>query len=139
MCVSIDLSSYRLMLLFDLPNLGRRNEETLIGSEAVDLHGVLSLLSEFEGVLSHASSTQLTSFFSSPPVFEISVFIVRRTLVVETVGHFVSDHHSDAAVVYRVVGVFVEERELQNARGKNNFIIGWMVIGIDGLGSHAPF
>src|SRR5258707_901714 len=52
------------------------------------------------------------------------------SLIVEAVREFVTDAEPDAPEVDGVVHIFVEERRLQNARRKNNFVIRPAVIGV---------
>ena len=81
-------------------------------------------------------------FFRSsarPPVVQIALRVVLRALIVEAVGHLMADHRADAAVVERVVGRGIEERRLQNARGKDDFVHVGIVVGVDGRRGHVPF
>ena len=54
-------------------------------------------------------------------------------------AHLVAYHTANAAIVGRVVGVGVEEGRLQDGGGEANLVGGGVVVGVDGLRSHAPF
>ena len=56
---------------------------------------------------------------SRPPVMQVAVGIVLTALVVEAVGHLVTNHHTDGTVVEGGVGLRIEERTLQDAGGKH--------------------
>ena len=99
--------------------------EDLDGVECVDEY--LSVLLEVGGIL------------LGPPVVEVAVLVVVAALVVETVGEFVSDDHSDGAVVGGIVSVELEERRLEDSCGEADFVGGGVVVGVDGLRRHLPF
>ena len=60
-------------------------------------------------------------------------------LIVEAVGHFVSDDHADGSIVASVVCFGIEEGRLQDAGREADFVGRWIVVGVDGLRSHEPF
>ncbi len=60
--------------------------------------------------------------FRCPPVAQVTFSIVLAALVVEAVGHFVTDNRTDTAVVYRIISIEVEERELQDGSREYDFI-----------------
>ena len=74
-----------------------------------------------------------------PPVVQVAVLVVVAALVIEAVGHFVSNHHTDGTIVESVVGIHVEEGFLQDTGGEADLVGGGIVVGVDGLRSHAPF
>ena len=96
---------------------------------------------KFVEVLYHLSGTLLEAFtvLCSPPVVQVSVLVVLAALIVESVGHFMSDDHTDGTIVGCVVSLGVEEGRLQDTCGETDFVGGRVVIGIDGLGRHQPF
>ena len=59
-------------------------------------------------------------------------------LVVEAVGHLMSDDHADGTIVECIVGIHVEEGFLEDTCGEADFVGGGVVVGVDGLRSHAP-
>ena len=68
---------------------------------------------------------ELAAVLVGPPVDQVAVAVVFGALIVEAVADLVSDHRADTAVVRGVVGMGVEERRLQNRRGKTiSFIPG---------------
>ena len=52
--------------------------------------------------------------------------------------HFMSDNGADPAVVHRVVGIGVEERRLQNARGEHDLVHVWVVVRVHRRRRHPP-
>ncbi len=73
-----------------------------------------------------------------PPVDQVAVAVIFGTLVVETVADLMADDRPDAAVVGGVVGLGVEERRLQDRRGKDDLVHSGVVVGVDGLRRHEP-
>ena len=73
-----------------------------------------------------------------PPIVHIPVFVEKASLVVETVGHLVRNHHSDGSVIHSVISIGIIERRLQYACREADFVGGRIVIGIDGLRTHSP-
>src|SRR4029077_4330196 len=76
--------------------------------------------------------------FGSPPVFQTSLRIELRTLIVEAVADLVPDHHADGAIVDRVHGSHIERRWLQNRCRKDDFVQQRRVICIRRWRCHAP-
>ena len=56
----------------------------------------------------------------SPPVFEISIAIKLRSLIIESVRDFVPNHNANATEIHSKCHVFTEEWWLQNARWKSD-------------------
>ena len=50
-----------------------------------------------------------------------------------------ADYHADAAIVFSAAGLGVVERSLKDSGREHDFIVEGIVVGIDGLRSHAPF
>ncbi len=73
-----------------------------------------------------------------PPVDHVAVAVEFRALVVKAVADLMPDDRADRAVVDRVVGLHVEERRLQDRRGKDDLVHARVVISVDGLGGHSP-
>ena len=86
-----------------------------------------------------AALAEILQVFRRPPIFQIAVGVKLRALIVEAVSHLVADHRADAAVIERVVSLGIEERRLENSRGKNNFVVQRRVIRVDGWRRHPPF
>src|SRR5208282_615346 len=82
---------------------------------------------------------KLLAIFGRPPVVQVALRIVLASLVVKTVGQLVSDHQPNSAEVHGIVHVLVKERRLQNAGGKDDFVVGATVVGVDRRRRHAPF
>ena len=74
-----------------------------------------------------------------PPVLQDPVAVGLAALVVEAVADLVADDAADAAIVHRHVRLRVEEGRLQDGGGEDDLVQGGVVIGIHGLGRHAPF
>src|SRR5205085_7059666 len=72
-----------------------------------------------------------------PPIMQLAFRIELPALIVEAVSKLVTYDATYRAVVDRRVGVRVEHRRLQDARGKNN-VAERAVVSIVGLRGHAP-
>src|SRR6478735_9154189 len=84
------------------------------------------------------SFLELVCVYFRPPVLQISIGSILATLIIKTMCHFMTDHSSNATIVYCIVSTKVKEGELQNAGRENNLVIGRVVIGIYGRRGHAP-
>ena len=73
-----------------------------------------------------------------PPVGHVAVLVVVTALVVKTMGHLMTNHHTDGSVVEGIVGLGIEIRRLQDAGGETDFVGGGVIVGIDGLRIHEP-
>ena len=81
---------------------------------------------------------ELLSISLFPPVFQVTVLVVLTTLIIESVSHFMTNHHTDSAIVEGIVSIHVEERILQNTSREANLVGSWVIISIHGLRSHPP-
>src|SRR5579864_5648745 len=106
---------------------------------AVELHVVDG--NEVGIFIGHATDALLEflAVLLGPPVAEIAGGIEFATLIVETVREFVTNHQADAAEVDGVVHGLIEKRRLQNAGGKDDFVIGTAIVSVDFGRRHAPF
>src|SRR4051812_9556435 len=50
-----------------------------------------------------------------------------------------SNYRCSTTIVYSIIGTKIKEWKLQDTRREYNFIVGWIVIGIDGRWCHTPF
>ena len=82
---------------------------------------------------------ELLGILRRPPVGHIPVLVEESALVVESVGHLVTDHDSDSAVVDGVVRVSVEERRLEDRRREADLVRRRVIVGVDCLRRHSPF
>ena len=73
-----------------------------------------------------------------PPILQVTAGIILATLVVETVGHLMTDYHADGTIVECLVGLGIEERILKNSGWEADFVGGWVVVCVHGLRSHEP-
>ena len=73
-----------------------------------------------------------------PPVVHIAVLVEQAALVVKAVGHLVTDHHADGAVVHGVVRIRVEERRLEDTGREADLVGRRVIVGVDRLRGHAP-
>src|SRR5450755_4573816 len=80
----------------------------------------------------------LFAVFGSPPVPQVSVGVELASLIVEAVDDFVSDDHTDGAVVHGVILGGIEERRLQDASGEVDGVELRIVVGVDGGRGHRP-
>ena len=73
-----------------------------------------------------------------PPIAEVAFAVGLAALVVEAVPDLVADHRADAAVIHGVVSVHVEERRLEDGRGKHDLVVRRVVVRVHRLRGHAP-
>ena len=81
---------------------------------------------------------EVLSIFFRPPVFQITVFVVLATLVVEAVCHLMTDYNTDCTVIEGIVSIHIEERILQDTGRETDFVRCRVVISVYGLRSHQP-
>ena len=81
---------------------------------------------------------EVLAILIGPPVVELAVAVVLRTLVVKTVADFVADHRADATIVGCIFGLRIEERRLQNRRREHDDIHARLVVGVHRLRVHQP-
>ena len=111
------------------------------GERAIDVLAVLEPAGRVDVVLLDerlGADAEFGAVVVGPPVDQVAVAVVLGTLVVEAVSDLVADHRADTAVVRGVVDIGVEERWLQNACGKDDFVHPRVVVGVDGLRGHEP-
>jgi len=82
---------------------------------------------------------ELFSIFFRPPIFQISFFVILTSLIVKTMGHFMTNDYSDSSIIGSIVSIHIKERRLQNSCWETDFISGWIIISINSLRSHQPF
>ncbi len=82
---------------------------------------------------------ELLGVFRRPPILEIALRIKLAALIVESMCQLMTDHRSDAAVVYRGVHFVVVKRGLQNSGWKVDVVLGRVVVGVHGGRRHEPF
>ena len=82
---------------------------------------------------------ELLGVLRRPPVGHIPVLVEQAALVVESVGHLVTDHDSDSSIVDSIVSIGVEERRLKDGSREADLVGRRVVVGVDGLRRHAPF
>src|SRR5215469_6698874 len=101
--------------------------------QAIDYHVAVELIDDLFAAF-------FEPFFigSRPPILDIPLWIVFTALVIEAVGHFVSNHRPDSAIVNGVVGIGIKERRLKNSCGKGNLVSLCSILGIDGWRTHPP-
>ena len=81
---------------------------------------------------------ELGVIISCPPPGHVTLAVKQTTLVVETMGHLVTDHDTDATIVDSVVSIRVEERRLENSGREADLVGAWIVISVDSLRRHSP-
>src|SRR2546430_11275089 len=67
-------------------------------------------------------------FFNDTATTEIYTLSLHDAL---PISHLVPDHRPDGAVVHRGVGVGIEERRLQDGRGKHDLVVRGVVVGVE--------
>lgn len=75
-------------------------------------------------LVGETGSERVEFFFvgGGPPVSEISFLVKLTSLVVEPVGHLMSDYDSDGTVIFSRVGVGVEIRSLKYS-GREAYLV----------------
>ena len=81
---------------------------------------------------------ELLAIGSSPPVVHITILVELASLVVEAVGHLVTNHHADGTIVEGIVGRHIKEGHLQNTGREADLVGGGVIVGIHGLRIHIP-
>ena len=74
-----------------------------------------------------------------PPVDHVTVLVELTTLIVEAVGHLMTDDNTDSAVVERVIGIHIEERILQDAGRETDLVGRGVIVCVHRLRGHVPF
>ena len=82
---------------------------------------------------------EVLAILVGPPVVELAVAVVLRTLIVEAMADLVADHCADAAIIRRILGLRVEERGLQNRGREHDDVHARLVVGVHRLRIHQPF
>ena len=75
----------------------------------------------------------------SPPVAQITFLVKLCALVVKTVRHFVTNHHTDSSIIDSIIAISSEERRLENASRETNLVGCGIIISVDSLRCHSPF
>ena len=93
-----------------------------------------------EGLFHHFRAGIKSSFvFCGPPVDHVAVLVELATLVIETVGHLMTDDDSDSTIVEGIVGTHVKERILEYTGGETDLVAGRVIVCVHGLRRHVPF
>src|SRR5436190_24267181 len=82
---------------------------------------------------------ELFVIIGTPPHNEISVSVEARALIVEAVGHLMTNDRADASIIECLVRFRIVEGRLENAGGKNDLVELRIVISVDRRRRHAPF
>ena len=70
---------------------------------------------------------------SSPPVALVAGLVKLASLIVETVTHLMTDHHTDGTVVDGIVGCRIKEGNLKDTGRETELVGGRLLVGTDGL------
>ena len=82
---------------------------------------------------------ELFSILFRPPLFQVSVFVILTSLIVESMCHLMPDNDSDSTVIHCIIGVHIEKWRLQDSCGEADLIGSRIVISINSLRCHQPF
>ena len=110
-----------------------RNAQRTVYLDAVYFHGIIvvnDLLGQFPETL---------FILGSPPIPQVSLFIILGTACVKCMCDFVADDGSDTSQIGHRLCLRVIKRRLEYSGRKHDFIVSGVIIGIDCLGRHAPF
>ena len=75
----------------------------------------------------------------SPPVAQIAFLVKLCALVVKTVRHFVTNHHTYSSIIDGIIAICCEERRLENTSRETNLVGCGIIISVDSLRRHSPF
>ena len=127
-----------------LEGLEGHHETTVVGhvlaqrERAVGMETGQHLDAVVEGTHHLDALLEALAILVAPPAAQVAFLVILGTLVVESVGHLVTDHHTDGAIVEGIVCLHVEEGRLQNAGGEADLVGRRVVIGIHRLRRHVP-
>ena len=110
-----------------------RNAQRTVYLDAVYFHGIIvvnDLLGQFPEML---------FILGSPPIPQVSLFIILGSACVKRMGDFVADNSSDSTQVGHRLSLRVIKRGLKDSGRKHDLVVSGVIIGIDCLGRHAPF
>ena len=74
-----------------------------------------------------------------PPVHHVAVCVEVAALIVEPVGHLMTDHNADTAIVLCIRCFRIEERCLKDCCREHDLVSQRIIVSVDGLRCHAPF
>ena len=57
-----------------------------------------------------------------PPVDKVSIFIKLATLIIESMGHLMTNNYANSAIVERIISLHIEERILENSSREADFV-----------------
>lgn len=108
----------------------------------IDVQGLVARAVDGEvRILAHEALGSLLKGFDRPvrpPVRVVPILVVVPASGVEGVRQLVSGHGAEGAIAQVLWDVHVEDGELHDASGKDDFVAGRVVIGIHGRNCHAP-
>src|SRR5690606_30178776 len=93
-----------------------------LGKMAVYMHGIkhsviVELINNHVGALH-----KIRRVGGGPPVLQIAVGIVLAPLIIESVGHLMTDDRTDSAIIHRIIRLVVEEGILEDACREHDLI-----------------
>ena len=89
-------------------------------------------------ILTCTSLKVLTILFG-PPVCHITILIIMASLIIKSVCHLMSNHHTDSSIIEGIIGLRVKEWILKNTCRETNLICRRIIISIHRLWGHQPF
>ena len=73
-----------------------------------------------------------------PPIAQVAFGVELPSLIIEAVRHLMADDGANPAVIHCLVGVRIEERRLQNAGWKHDFVHVRVIISVHRWRRHPP-
>ena len=81
---------------------------------------------------------EILQVLGRPPVVQIALRVILRSLIVEAVRHLMTNHGADSAIIQRVVSLGIEEGRLKNAGREHDFIHVGVEISVYCRWTHPP-
>ena len=110
-----------------------RDAQGAVYFDAVYFHGII-VVNDLLGQL-----PETLFILGGPPIPQVALFIILGTACVKGMGYFMADNSSDASQISDRRSLRVIKRGLKDSGRKYDFVVSGVVIGVDCLGSHAPF
>ncbi len=94
---------------------------------------LIELLNKYFGLL-----IEMLCILARPPVGQVAILVVVAPLIVEAVEHLMAYNDPYRTIVYRIVGIGIEERGLKYPGGETDLVGGRVVVCIYSLWAHEP-
>ena len=84
------------------------------------------------------TSLKVLGIFCRPPIFQVTILIILTTLIIKSMGHFMSDNYTNRSIIEGIIRIHIKERILKYTGRETDLIRRWIVICIYCLRSHIP-